>query len=234
MERLRGYGRLRAGVFGGGSGGGGDPYFSSVVSLNHFEGANLATTTTDQIAGTTWTLHTGNISTTEFVAGASSLYVPDASSGSAATVGGAVSSTASPGLTLAGEFTIEGFVSAQESGGSGITVYYLSNSDFLQNSGLAITGSSQGISTSYTFPKNAWTHFAVTRDASNTVRLFFGGVLYGSTTSTSSLNYDGLSLGAPFASTGTHNCYYDEFRITNGACRYTANFAPPAVPFPNS
>ena len=40
---------------GGGGGGARDPYFSNVVSLMHFDGANGSKVFTDQIAGRTWT-----------------------------------------------------------------------------------------------------------------------------------------------------------------------------------
>lgn len=62
-----------------GSGNGGDPFFSYVRSLAHFEGIDGATTTTDQIAGRTWTRENYGtngvcqISTSQAKAGASSL-----------------------------------------------------------------------------------------------------------------------------------------------------------------
>jgi hypothetical protein len=86
---------------------------------------------------------------------------------------------------------------------------------------------------------NTWYHIAVTR-SSHEFRGFVDGTQVGSTVirSASSLwiaGY-GMAIGGAETSSGTaanFNGYIDDFRITKGVARYTANFTPPAAPFPD-
>jgi hypothetical protein len=86
---------------------------------------------------------------------------------------------------------------------------------------------------------NQWTHLAVTRDASNVVRLFLGGVQIASATITGTVN-TGLTeprLGLAAANNVFDNsdldCYVDQFRVTK-RCRYTSDFSVPTAPFPKT
>jgi hypothetical protein len=80
-----------------------------------------------------------------------------------------------------------------------------------------------------------WQHVAVTRSGTS-MRLFVNGVQSG-TTQTVSTAYN---LGVTSTTIGSQgNLYYftgymDELRITKGVARYTANFTPQTVAFPNS
>lgn len=90
------------------------------------------------------------------------------------------------------------------------------------------------------FALNTWYHVAVTRSAGQ-IRAFVDGVQVGSTTPNSdsfsgsvsaskplfvgSLNFPGVELAL--------NGYIDELRLTKGVAWYTANFTPPAAPFPD-
>lgn len=81
-----------------------------------------------------------------------------------------------------------------------------------------------------------WVHVACSRQGS-TFRSFLNGVQWDSVTfgndllATRSIGIGGLnSVGG--AST-LHNGFIDEVRVTKGVARYTANFTPPAAPFPD-
>jgi hypothetical protein len=76
-----------------------------------------------------------------------------------------------------------------------------------------------------------WYHVAITR-ASGSVRLFVDGVQNGSTiTYTTDLTSSNLALGGQYSAQYFYDGYLDDFRITKGYARYTANFTPPTAPF---
>ena len=88
-------------------------------------------------------------------------------------------------------------------------------------------------------PLAQWVHIAVTR-ASGTLRIFTGGVK--SYEGSHPINLGGnrvMQIGA-FEAYATNPAggflsgYVGGVRITKGAARYTANFTPPAAPFPSS
>jgi len=79
-----------------------------------------------------------------------------------------------------------------------------------------------------------WYHFAVSRSGAST-KMFINGTQSGSTY-TDSITYlaSSLYIGASaFDGGGVLNGYLDEFRITKGVARYTANFTPPTDAFPD-
>lgn len=84
------------------------------------------------------------------------------------------------------------------------------------------------------FPPTAtWVHYAVVRNG-NTFTLYRDGVSVASATytgvaTTNTLSYVG---GEVSSATNSFNGYIDDFRITNGIARYTANFVPP-IPLPS-
>ena len=78
---------------------------------------------------------------------------------------------------------------------------------------------------------SVWNHFAVTRQG-NTFRAFKNGVQKSTWTSALALksNTNPLCIGA--AQNGQNvNSYMDEFRISKGIARWTANFTPPTKPY---
>ena len=84
-----------------------------------------------------------------------------------------------------------------------------------------------------------WQHLAVSKDGS-TFRLFIDGVLVNSATSAQSISASttGFLIGtypdfAGSPASNNYNGFLDDFRITLGVARYTANFTPPAAPFPD-
>ena len=80
---------------------------------------------------------------------------------------------------------------------------------------------------------NTWRHVAVTRSGTS-LRLFINGVQRGSTlTSSANLSDNQLKIGYYYSETFGFVGKVDEFRVTKGVARYTANFTPPTVPFPD-
>ena len=82
----------------------------------------------------------------------------------------------------------------------------------------------------------AWHHIAITRDASNLVRVFQDGVQVATRTTASG---DASATGWVFGwitsvAAKPYTGKLDEIRFTKGVCRYASNFTPPADPFPDS
>jgi hypothetical protein len=84
-----------------------------------------------------------------------------------------------------------------------------------------------------TLTLNQWQHVAVTKSGNN-VRLFQDGALQATTTQP----FDGTSATTRITSVFNigswgFDGYLDEYRITKGVARYTANFTPPTAAFPD-
>jgi len=90
---------------------------------------------------------------------------------------------------------------------------------------------------------NTWYHVAVSRNSpTNEWRFFVDGVQVGTPQINSNTIFNAakpLLIGAVNNSTTTTspssvlNGYIDDFRLTKGVARYTANFTPPAAAFPD-
>jgi hypothetical protein len=91
-----------------------------------------------------------------------------------------------------------------------------------------ISSSSQILNSNIT-STNTWTHIAIVRLGS-TITLYQNGTSVDTYTSsgTFNLSHSGLKIGSYWG--GTFNGYIQDFRITNGLARYTANFTPPTEP----
>jgi hypothetical protein len=92
-----------------------------------------------------------------------------------------------------------------------------------------------------TVPQLAWNHVAATVNG-GTRRLFLNGSLIAGTTSTvgtgfTQLNNNGNALRVGQSANTNYpsalNGYIDDLRITKGVARYTSNFTPPTLPFPD-
>lgn len=95
-----------------------------------------------------------------------------------------------------------------------------------------------GITSSNLLVINTWTHIAISR-SSGTVKLFLDGVEQASGSFPNSPQYANLVyIGAFDPSNPSYTFWYrgwiDELRITKGVARYTTNFTPPNVAFPNN
>lgn len=225
---------------GGGGGGARDPYFSNVVSLMHFDGANGSKVFTDQIAGRTWT----NFGTDIAISNAQSKFGGASLNGGNINSNYLVSDTPASDFTFGtGDFTIElwhrtpsslasfwfiiDFRSA--SGDKKPCLLYNGAWNYYTDGGVKITGSAAAPSTFY--------HIAYSKIA-GVGRLFVDGTKQGSdyvdlinyAQCRAAINTAGDNLGT----FGNGTAYWDDLRITKGVGRYASNFTPPNKAFPNS
>jgi hypothetical protein len=102
-----------------------------------------------------------------------------------------------------------------------------------------LTSSTAGTSWNYlfqtigTYTNNTWHHVAVTKFGT-TVRGFFDGTLNLTITGFPNSSYVTTDVSTLATYGGNDfNGYIDDFRLTKGVARYTANFTPPTAAFPN-
>ena len=85
-----------------------------------------------------------------------------------------------------------------------------------------------------TLPFNTWTHLAIVR-SSGVTKLYINGSLVttigtsGSITDTTNYSGTHIVIGGYYSTSYLWNGYVDDFRITKGVARYTANFTPPTA-----
>lgn len=217
----------------------GDPYWSNVVSLLHFDGADNSTTITDEIPRT-WTVN-GNarLRTEQRKWGPSSLYLDGS--------GDYLSTPNSPGLTLAGtDATIECWVrpetlsrhmniaSKRPTSADSEFIFYISGGEVrvvAWNNGSVVVEANGGVQLS----ENTWHHVALSV-VGNVWRIFVDGVLSATDTASGAVqgNSDPIFIGRD-RSTSSRDFlgYIDDFRWTAGIGRYTESFTPPDGPFPD-
>lgn len=222
-----------------------DPSLNNVTLLLHFDGTPGSTAIVDSSP-------LKNAATVSNVTLASS----PAKFGTAGVFNGAgkVTFPPAPGRLGSSDFTIECWYYPRVKLTSFPTIFGNYSSWFGGNGGVAIfAGHSSGGSTKYNialngnFPAitstvdivvNTWVHLALVRRA-NTITFYVGGVAQGSVSTPAGTVFDGngnvSSVGAAgdSASDGFINGNIDEFRITKGTARYSANFTPADAPFPD-
>lgn len=239
---------INVAAFGGGGGGGGDPHFANVVLLSAFDGADGATSATDDSnTGRTLTF-AGNaqIDTAQSKFGGASLLLDG--------TGDWVTAADSADWQFDGEFTIEAWVrwnalpvtaSLLSHGASAISYgWWLTSSNTGQISfrfddggdGTPLHSFSSGATLVTT---GTWYHIAVDRDSSDKMRLYINGVMRGSKTSASGTSFNStaaLNIGAIGSVQSPFNGWFDEVRITKGTGRYASDsgFDVPADAFPRS
>lgn len=211
-----------------------DPYYSLVVLLFHFDGANGATSTIDSSSyAHSSTISGASLSTSLAKFGPSSLLANGTGQVTVATHSELVVGTS--------DFTCEAFV--YQTSDSGNFRLIAGGDDSTANAGRWFLGITNNNYLSMLFEGNnfiastaavtvgAWKHCAYSR-TSGVGYLFLDGVLVGSGADS---NY--YSTATQFRVGGTGGGgnpipgYVDEFRLTIGVGRYTAAFAPPTAPF---
>jgi hypothetical protein len=222
-----------------------DPYWANVSLLLHGDGTNGSTTITDSAPTPKTVTAVGNaqISTAQSKFGGSSLYFDG--------TGDYLSVPDSTDFDFfLGDFTIEAWVYAVSLANSPIIVHQCS-----ANSGLVIGwfleigantvyfGNSNSIGTDYatftvSLTTNTWTLIAVTRVGA-VLNCFINGVSPGAQTKPTAVNNADQTVPFIVGGGGTifsgldFNGYIDDLRVTKGVARYTADFAPPTLAFPD-
>lgn len=78
---------------------------------------------------------------------------------------------------------------------------------------------------------NQWQHVAISREGS-AARAFYNGTLIDTKTTAMNLTQTTMVLFARYTGQQSPSGgYIQDFRITNGLARYTANFTPPTAEF---
>ncbi len=205
-----------------------------VTAMNHFDGANGATTSPDSsFAPPTWNFATAAaLSTAQSKFGGSSVALNGASGNYVNTVNG------TPAAFGTGDYTVDCWVRVANAitaaviwdtrqGVANNPVLYTNTSGKILvniNGALAITSVSS-------ITANSWYHIAVTR-ASGTLRLFINGALEGSVADSSNVTAPtAILLGADLNGASNLGGYIDEFRISKGVARWVSAFAPPTLPY---
>lgn len=218
----------------------GDPSFANVSLLLHMDGENGSTTFTDNSPSPKTVTASGNaqISTAQSkFGGASGLF-----DGSGDFLG-------YNGLALGTQdVTIEAWVRFNSVSGirpiatsrlnnSNSSTYWLMYVEDGVFKFLTRVGTQYIASSATSISAGVWYHLAASR-ASGVLRVFVDGVVGGTTANDGSANITENSIAVGlFNFTGFvsyFNGHLDDLRRTDGVARYTANFTPPASPFPNS
>jgi len=141
-------------------------------------------------------------------------------------------------FVMNGELTIACWARPDASGFSGILeMGTFQNSGILlwgvNNQAQVTWGTSSLESTVGGFPYNQWSHLAVTRDASNNMRLFVNGVVVGTrASSTQTIDPQTITVVGGHNTTTNRgmkgNC--DSLLVVNGTCLWTEDFTPPTGP----
>lgn len=214
-----------------------DPDFADVSLLLHGDGTDGSTTFTDSSSNNFTVTANGNaqIDTSVVKYGTGSMQFD----GSGDYLGAGSNAEYAFG---SGDFTIEmwvyrngsqsTFAGLASTGSSfGSTNYQFGFGDS-NNIRFLIGGSTDFNIGSSTINDAQWYHIAVTRSGS-TVRFFLDGVLTDSGTNSNTLSDSLLKIGVNRGGSIYFSGYIDDFRITKGVARYTANFTPPTAAFPD-
>ena len=139
-----------------------------------------------------------------------------------------------------GNFTIECWVNRTTSGSvthfldfrgpnnnDSNPVFYWQTNNFIYYTNNNSSGDNQIQTSNPITSSSGWVHLALVRSGT-TLTVYVNGVASGSVTySTNVLGGNPVTIGNRYTDSGAFAGYIDDFRITNGIARYTANFTPP-------
>jgi hypothetical protein len=221
-----------------------DTSFASVVLQASFDGADAATAATDVKGHALTFAGNAQLDTAAKKFGTASLLLDG--------TGDYVHTPDHADWHLPGEFTIECWVRPTTTSGGilsqgsingqfNFSLYYVRSSSTnkwfrfdMYETGFSAGAQLQLFGSGSNIDETIFHHVAVTRDASNSVRIFMDGVLQDTDTSTAGWDSTSqLRIGVNIA--GQYlNGWIDEVRITKGVCRYTTNFTPRTAAFPTA
>ena len=210
-----------------------DPFWTSVTSLTHMEGANGGTTFIDQ-KPISWTRTPSSVtSTAQFKFGSASMLVS----------GGMINSTTALSASGfgTGDFTIEGWFYATATTTRGLFDARLISSPATIAAGWDQANTRWQIyfdgtiynSSATSITLNTWQHFALVRNGTSCV-FYVGGVSIIAFSSGANVTFPQLNYGRYYNNSFPWVGYIDECRVTKGVARYTSAFSPPTAAFPDS
>lgn len=220
-----------------------DPNIGNVSALLHLDGADGSTSFPD-VKGKVWTPGgSAQVDTAQSKFGGASLGL-----GTAVGAGGGWLSTPSHADFAygTGDFTWEAWVRrigtasnneyVFDHGANGGVLFVTSGTTRLgyYNSSTGLSGQLYNpTNPAAVLGVNVWRHVAVARQA-GTTRMFVDGTMVASQADTYNFAAQQVYIGR-YGGIGNYwNGWIDEARITKGIARYTANFTPPAAPFPDA
>lgn len=162
----------------------------------------------------------------------------DGKFGKAANFNGSAKATIpSPGISIGtGDFTVDFWIFLPSYSNDKIIFGGGANGNFMVGFGSNVFGVGRAelawdnTIASSNIPLNTWTHIEISRD-SGMLRIFVGGVLKGTFTNTNNMAFTGdLGIGMDFQGLGFVGGI-DEFRLSVGIARHTADFTPPDEPY---
>lgn len=226
-----------------GSGGSGDPYWSSVVALLHMNGSNGSTTFTDEKGHTFTRQSAATISTSQSVFGGASM----TSNGT----DGIESATSTDWDMGSGDWTLEFWfrgITLTGGGGGAAFLACKGNSGFypyvvyISSGTLQLACSNNGTTYGVAFgggsiSANTW-YFAAAVRSGTTFSLYLDANRLGTGTMSGALTTNSGDLAiandGSGAATNRFNGYIDEFRLTKGVARYSgATITVPTAEFLN-
>lgn len=217
-----------------------DPYWTSVVSLLNFIGADGATSTVDN-KGLSWTFN-GNaqIDTAASVNGVSSLLL-DGTGDFIATPDTAALRTDISVFTMevwarVGSPKLQTLLNKRAASSAQEFSLYANADNTVTFNAYAAGVSVLTLTSSGTLSTSAFRHVEVGRNGTQWY-LFVNGVLEASGTQSGAptTNAEPFRIGRDgFNTTRDFNGWIGGFRRTNGVIRHTAGFTPPSAPFPTS
>lgn len=218
-----------------------DPNFSSVSVLLHMDGTNGSTTFVDSGPNALAVTAVGGAQITS-----SSKYGTGAGSFS---TGARLDVTSNAVFAFPGDFTFETWfyltsinsnynqIGPNVNVSGGLSLYYTGPAGYfgLPANSFVISNRISNIGTvSQALNLNQWYHLALIRSGS-TMKLFLDGNTILTATSTYSFAQGALTIAGNTDNTShSVNGRLDDFRITKGVARYTANFTAPTAAFPDS